>query len=59
MKTPTAAELFTDQQAEVMCRAGFRWILVESGRERILTNIQKKAVQEENTRCLYGYRQAA
>jgi len=47
------AELFTDQQAEAMYRAGFRWILVgfESGHERILTNIQKKASQEDNTRC--------
>lgn len=48
------AELFTDEQAEVMYRAGFRWILVgfESGHERILTNIQKKASQEDNTRCM-------
>ena len=48
------AELFTDQQAEAMYRAGFRWILVgfESGHERILKNIQKKAAQEDNTRCM-------
>ena len=48
------AELFTDEQAEAMFRAGFRWILVgfESGHERILTNIQKKAGQEDNTRCM-------
>lgn len=48
------AELFTDEQAEAMYRAGFRWILVgfESGHERILTNIQKKATQADNTRCL-------
>jgi len=48
------AELFTDEQAEVMRRAGFRWILVgfESGHERILTNIQKKAAQADNTRCM-------
>lgn len=48
------AELFTDQQAEAMCKAGFRWILVgfESGHERILTNIQKKASQADNTRAM-------
>lgn len=48
------AELFTDQQAEAMHRAGFRWILVgfESGHERILTNIQKKASQADNTRAM-------
>lgn len=48
------AELFTDEQAEAMYRAGFRWILVgfESGHERILTNIQKKASREDNTHCV-------
>src|SRR2546422_8578009 len=48
------AELFTDQQAEAMFRAGFRWILIgfESGHERILTNIQKKAGQADNTRAM-------
>ena len=48
------AELFTDQQAEAMYRAGFRWILVgfESGDQRILTNIQKRAGQIDNTRCM-------
>jgi len=48
------AGLFTDQQAEVMYRAGFRWILVgfESGHERILTNIRGKASQADTTRCM-------
>jgi len=48
------AELFTDQQAEAMYKAGFRWILIgfESGHERILTNIQKKAAKADNTRAM-------
>ncbi len=48
------AELFTDQQAEAMYRAGFRWLLVgfESGHERILTNIQKQSSKADNTRCM-------
>ncbi|OGR83859.1 MAG: hypothetical protein A2636_06755 [Elusimicrobia bacterium RIFCSPHIGHO2_01_FULL_64_10] len=48
------SQLFTDAQAEAMVRAGFRWILTgfESGSPRILKNINKKATQEENTRCL-------
>jgi len=48
------AELFTEEQAEAMYRAGFRWILVgfESGSERILKNINKKATVEDNTRCI-------
>lgn len=49
------AELFTDQQADAIVQAGFRWILVgfESAHPRILTNIQKKATLADNTRCLH------
>lgn len=48
------SELFTDEQAEAMREAGFLWILTgfESGSPRILQNINKKATQDENTRCI-------
>lgn len=48
------SQLFTDEQAEAMSRAGFRWILVgfESGSPRILENIEKKATVEQNSRCM-------
>ena len=48
------SQLFSDEQAEAMVEAGFRWILTgfESGSPRILENINKKATREENTRCV-------
>jgi radical SAM superfamily enzyme YgiQ (UPF0313 family) len=48
------AELFTQKQAELMYRAGFRWLLTgfESGSPRILRNINKKATQDDNTRAV-------
>ncbi len=48
------AELFTPQQADAMRRAGFRWLLVgfESGSDRILDNIAKRAAKDDNTRCV-------
>lgn len=48
------SNLFTEEQAAAMRRAGFRWILIgfESGSPRILENIQKKATVEQNSRCM-------
>ncbi|MHA2046057.1 MAG: B12-binding domain-containing radical SAM protein [Candidatus Thorarchaeota archaeon] len=48
------AELFTQEQAEVMYRAGFRQLLTgfESGSPRILENMNKKATREDNTRAV-------
>ncbi len=48
------SQLFTDEQASAMHRAGFRWILTgfESGSPRILENINKRSTRDENTRCV-------
>jgi anaerobic magnesium-protoporphyrin IX monomethyl ester cyclase len=48
------AELFKDEQAAAMYRAGFRWLLTgfESGDERILRNIKKMAKRDDNTRAV-------
>jgi radical SAM superfamily enzyme YgiQ (UPF0313 family) len=48
------SHLFTEEQARVMYKAGFRWILVgfESGSPKILEAINKRATCEQNTRCI-------
>lgn len=48
------AELFTEEQAELMFEAGFKKLVVgfESGSPRILDNINKRASREDNTRCI-------
>jgi radical SAM superfamily enzyme YgiQ (UPF0313 family) len=48
------AELFTEQQAVAMRRAGFRWLLCgfEAADPRILVNIRKRAGLDDNTRCV-------
>ena len=48
------AELFDEEQARELYAAGFRWLLIgfESGAPGILTNINKKATRDDNTRCL-------
>ena len=48
------SELFTAAQAAAMYRAGFRWLLCgfEAANPRILTNINKRATLEDNTRAV-------
>lgn len=48
------SQLFNEEQAEAMHEAGYRKILIgfESGSPRILSNIRKRATQEDNTHCL-------
>jgi anaerobic magnesium-protoporphyrin IX monomethyl ester cyclase len=54
------SELFNKEQAEAMYRAGFRWLLCgyESAAPRILTNINKRATLEDNTRCVETAKEA-
>ncbi|MFA6310329.1 MAG: radical SAM protein [Sterolibacterium sp.] len=48
------SELFNEEQAEAMVRAGFRWVLCgfEGANPRILENIDKMATVEDNTRAV-------
>ena len=48
------SELFTDEQAEAMYRAGFRWVLCgfEAAAPRILANIRKRATRDDNDRVI-------
>jgi anaerobic magnesium-protoporphyrin IX monomethyl ester cyclase len=48
------SELFTEEQARAMYRAGFRWLLCgfEAAEPRILENINKRATIEDNTRVV-------
>lgn len=48
------ANLFNEEQAQLMYRAGFRWLLVgfESGSPKILKAMNKRVTREQNTRCL-------
>lgn len=48
------SNLFTEEQARAMRRAGFRWLLCgfEAASPRILENINKRATLEDNTRVM-------
>ena len=48
------ANLFNEEQAELMYQAGFQWLLVgfESGSSKILKAMNKRVTREQNTRCL-------
>lgn len=48
------SQLFNEEQARLMYKAGFRWLLTgfESASPEILVNMNKKATVEENTRCV-------
>lgn len=48
------SQLFNEEQARLMYKAGFRWLLTgfESASPEILVNMNKKATVEENSRCI-------
>lgn len=48
------SQLFNEEQAQLMYKAGFRWLLTgfESASPEILVNMNKKATVEENSRCI-------
>jgi anaerobic magnesium-protoporphyrin IX monomethyl ester cyclase len=48
------SKLFTEEQAQAMHNAGFRWILsgFESGSARILENINKRATRDDNFKAI-------
>jgi len=48
------AELFNEEQAELLRDAGFKKLLVgfESGAPRILDNINKRSTRDDNTNCI-------
>ena len=48
------SNLFNDDQAKAMHRAGFRWLLVgfETGSSRMLLNMNKRATVANNTACI-------
>lgn len=54
------SELLNEDQAVAMYRAGFRWLLsgFESGSARILSNINKRATRDDNTRAVEVARRA-
>lgn len=48
------SQLFNAEQAELMYKAGFRWVLTgfESASPRMLDSMNKRATVEENERCV-------
>jgi anaerobic magnesium-protoporphyrin IX monomethyl ester cyclase len=54
------SELFNKEQAQALYRSGFRWLLCgyETASPRMLTNINKRATLEDNTRCIETAKEA-